>query len=226
MLIFVVSLLPKLLKMKKYIAVSLFAAFMLLIPYNLFSQSTTLNREFGLTLGGFTNFPANKHYLDDNIKVISLAPYVIIGKHEFYAGIVYPLKANGLNWGTKLDSRPGFVAGYKYYIFNKAGRENMYVNYSFQFLRFKGTPDVFPDMSYEINDYINNVISLGYVVYFDRQQRFGMYYSLGYVISQGSYNNNYDSPSGNLWNAQYIWDHINTNVGFSFKLKNFDRKTP
>jgi hypothetical protein len=217
--------------MKKY-TVSFLGAIFLLISYTSFSQSTALNREFGLAVGGFTNFPANKHYLDDNIKIISLTPYIIIGKHEFYAGILYPLNANGLYSGEKLNSRPGATAGYTFYIFNKAGRENMYVNYSFQYLRYKGPFDVYPDPGFspykftEKNTYINNVFSLGYVVYFDTQQRFGMYYSLGYVISQGGYQEYLNHNFRDQWTTQYIWDHINTNVGFSFKLKNFDKKAP
>lgn len=212
--------------MKKLILVSLIAVSLLLITTNSFSQSTSLTREFGLTVGGFTNFPANQHFLDDNIKVISLAPYVTVGKHQFYAGILYPLNANGLYSGAKLNSRPGATAGYTYYIFNKAGRENMYVNYSFQYLRFKG-PFVTPfDLELnEKNTYINNVFSLGYVVYFDSQQRFGMYYSLGYVISQGGYQE-YLTENNYHWTTRFAWNHINTNVGFSFKLKQFDKKVP
>jgi hypothetical protein len=218
--------------MKKYFPVSLLAALLLMISINLFSQSTALNREFGLTVGGFTNFPANKHYLDDNIKVVSLAPYIIVGKHEFYAGILYPLNAKGLYSGwfaeQKLIARPGATAGYKFYIFNKAGRENMYVNYSFQYLRFTGTfVGGINNFQWFETDYdINNVFSLGYVVYFDTQQRFGMYYSLGYVISQGSYKTTMEVPSYFPWKTKFIWNNVNTNVGLSFKLKSFDKKTP
>jgi hypothetical protein len=217
--------------MKNSILSFLGTILILSISSGLFSQSTALNREFGLTVGGFTNFPCNKHYLDDNIKVISLAPYIIVGKHEFYAGIIYPLRAYGLFNGIKLNSRPGALAGYKFYIFNKAGRENMYVNYSFQFLRFKGPYNTgpIPYTFIEKDYYMNNVFSLGYMVYFDSQQRFGMYYSLGYVISQGGYveYTKIINPTTHIpWSTEFILNNINTNVGFSFKLKSFDKKTP
>ena len=214
--------------MKKYITASVLAVSLLLISIGSFSQSIGLNREVGITLGGFTNFPSNQHFLDNNVKVISLAPYVTVGKHQFYAGILYPLNANGLYSGAKLNSRPGATAGYTYYIFNKAGRENMYVNYSFQYLRFTGTFVGGPShYQYFETDYdINNVFSLGYVVYFDTQQRFGMYYSLGYVISQGSYQSTMEAPTHFPWKTQFIWNNINTNLGFSFKLKQFDKKVP
>jgi hypothetical protein len=203
---------------------------LLLISFSSFSQSAGLTREVGLSVGGFTNFPCNQHYLDDNIKVISLAPYVTIGKHEFSVGILYPLPANGLFSAVKINGWPGATAGYKFYIFNKAGRENMYVNYTFQYLRFSGPFDVyselgsFPYKFTEKNTYINNVFSLGYVVYFDTHQRFGMYYSLGYVISQGGYQEYLGHTTNFPWTTRFSWNHLNTCLGFSFKLKGFDKK--
>jgi hypothetical protein len=44
-------------------------------------------QEFGITAGGFTNFPANKNYLKENISVFYIAPYLRIGRHEFTAGL-------------------------------------------------------------------------------------------------------------------------------------------
>jgi len=217
--------------MKKSILLFLTAILIFSVTSNSFSQSEGLTREFGLTAGAFTNFPCNKDYLNNNIKIFHLAPYVRIGRHEFYAGIVYPLNAKGLYSNENLDSRPGAFGGYKFYVFNPAGRENMYVNYAFQYLRFKGLWDnnPNPDNIVERNYYINNVFSLGYVVYFDTQQRFGMYYSLGYVISEGGYQTYASTIKTNpqrLWLTKFSWNHINTNVGLSFKLKCFDKKAP
>jgi hypothetical protein len=217
--------------MKNKIRFSLLAVILLIISISSFSQSTSLTREFGLTVGGFTNFPTNQHYIDDNIKVLSLAPYITVGKHQFYAGILYPLRANGLYSDKKIYSRPGATAGYTFYVFNKAGRENMYVNYSFQYFKFTGNFDAGPSpyTFIEKDIYINNVFSLGYVVYFDTQQRFGMYYSLGYVISQRGYQehpNTVDLKNPSAWWTEFSWNHFNTNFGFSFKLKQFDKKVP
>jgi hypothetical protein len=213
--------------MKKSILLFLTAILIFSVTSNLFSQSSDLHREFGLTTGAFTNFPCNKDYLNDNIKVINLAPYMRLGKHEIYAGAVYALKAKGIFSASNLNSHSGAFAGYKFYIFNPAGRENMYVNYAFQFLSFKGfdIPNLPDGRTIEKNDYINNVFSLGYVVYFDTQQRFGLYYTLGYVISLGRYQN-FASAFKNSWSTEYILNNLSTNVGLSFKLKSFDKKAP
>ena len=220
--------------MKKSIKVLLLAMLMPFFSNHLFAQDGGLKREFGLSVGGFTNFPVNQNYLKDNIKVVSLAPYVKVGKHEFYAGFLYPIKSPGLYSGANIHPQLSALAGYKFYLFNIAGRENLYLNYSFQYLRFRGiyeTKDPVTNHTIIYNDtptYINNVISLGYVVYFDRNQRFGFYYTLGYVISQISYlpYNWDDLRMDRIGHTEYIWNHLSTNIGLSFKLKSFDKKMP
>jgi hypothetical protein len=188
-----------------------------------------------LNAGAFTDFPCNQYYLKDNIKSISLAPYVRVGKHEFYAGMVCSIKKTNPTSTIKYDFRPGAFAGYTFYVFNPAGRENMYLNYSFQYLNFKeninfeGSHLYPPNTSYTIKNktsFINNVFSLGYVVYFDTQQRFGLYYTLGYVVSLNSIYNQSEAISLDERYSRFVWNNLCTNVGLSFKLKSFDKKAP
>ncbi len=191
----------------------------------LYAQEGGLKHEFGLTVGGFTNFPVNKNYLKENIKVISIAPYVRLNKHELYVGFLYPLKSPGLFSGSKITPSLSAIGGYKFYIFNNAGRENLFLNYSFQYLKYLGYYEKKdpitnkPIFLEETPSYINNVIGFGYVVYFDQQHRFGFYYTLGYVISQLTYVSDYwQYNSDKIWQTQYIWNHASTNIGFSFKF--------
>ena len=109
--------------MKKFIAILLTAQFMFIISCKLFSQSDPVLTEFGITAGAFTNFPANQNYLKETINVFYVAPFLRTGKHEFSAGIVYPLKTHGLYFNEdNINPRLGAVAGYKFYIFNIYGR--------------------------------------------------------------------------------------------------------
>ncbi len=217
--------------MKRFIAILLTAQFMFIISHKLFSQSNTIMQEFGITTGAFTNFPANQNYLKENISVFYIAPYLRTGKHEFSAGIVYPLKTHGLYFNdNNINPRLGAMAGYKFYIFNVYGRENLFVHYSFQYLRFIGGSDVYyiwNNQSYhwtETDTYINNVIGLGYNLFFDINERFGFYYTLDYVISQAGYKLGTPGFNDNFWATQYIWNNLSTNFGFSFKLNSLKKK--
>ncbi len=216
--------------MKKSIKVLLLAMLMPFLSNHLYAQDGGLKREFGLSVGGFTNFPCNESFWDDHTSAITLAPSVRVGKHEFYGGMLYPLNQGGLATGDQLISKPGAIAGYKFYLFNINGRENLYLNYSFQYLRFKGSytsSGTFNDLKvYENDTYINNVFSLGYVVFFDANQRFGFYYTLGYMISQASNKLGWESNHLDFWYSKYIWNNLSTNIGFGFKLKSFDKKMP
>jgi hypothetical protein len=201
--------------MKTFIASILAAMFMLTFLYKLFSQSEPVLKEFGITTGALSNFPANQNYFKDNMSVFYVAPFVRAGRHEFSAGLMYPLKAQGLYFNNAdLDPRLGATAGYKYYIFDPQGRENLFVHYCFQYLRYKGqvTDQTETDM------YINNVIGLGYNIFFDMNARFGFYYTLDYVITQNGYNIAEPGYTGNSWITKYVWNYLSTNIGFSFKL--------
>ena len=217
--------------MKKIIAILLTIQFMFIISHKLFSQSNSDMQEFGITAGAFTNFPADQNYLKENIKVFYIAPYLRMGKHEFSAGIVYPLEIHGLYFNNdNINPRLGATAGYKFYIFNVFGRENMFVHYSFQYLRFTGNYDKYDswsNQSYhwtETDTHINNVIGLGYNLFFDMNARFGIYYSLDYVISQTGYKLGTPGSNDNSWTTQYIWNNLSTNFGFSFKLTSLKKK--
>jgi len=105
--------------MKKFIAILLTVQFMFTISHKLFSQSNSDMQEFGITAGALTNFPANQNYLKEYINMFYVAPYLRTGKHEFSAGIVYPLKTHGLFFNDdNINPRLGAIAGYKFYIFN------------------------------------------------------------------------------------------------------------
>jgi hypothetical protein len=217
--------------MKKITVIALAAAFMLVLSANLISQSTPENQEFGITTGAFTNFPANENYLDESMSVFYLAPYVRTGKHEFSLGIVYQLEATGLFVGDhNINPMPGAMAGYKFYVFDILGRENMFIHYSFQYLRFRETYDRNYVWSYpqgpwtETDMYINNVIGLGYSLFFDHNERFGMYYILDYVISQRGYKITAADNSSSSWKTSYAWNNISTQIGFSFKLAPLKKK--
>ena len=197
----------------------------------LFSQSNSIDSEFGISAGVFTNFPANQNYLKENISVFYVAPYIRTGKHEFCAGLLYPLKANALSFTEdKISPRLGATAGYKFYIFDIYGRENMFIHYSFQYLRFSGSYDKnyggnIPPVQWKETDmYINNVIGLGYNIFFDDNERFGFYYTLDYVISQASYNLNTTGNSNSSWATNYIWNNISTGFGLLFKLTPLKKK--
>jgi hypothetical protein len=217
--------------MKRFIGILLTAQFVFLFSCELFSQTESVYKELGLDAGTFTNFPCNQHYLSQNITVFYVAPYVRAGQHEFSAGFAYPTQAYAL-FGTehKLDPCMGATAGYKWYIFNAAGRENLYVHYSFQYLRFRGSYDTYftgssnPVHWDETDMYINNVIGLGYNLFFDADARFGLFYSLDYVISQTSYNTNSQNSGVKTWTTQFAWNNISTNLGLLFKLTSFKKK--
>jgi len=215
--------------MKKHVLLFALAAIMLLGSINLYSQTNGLKREVGLVVGGFSNFALNKNYLKDNIKGLPyVAPYVRVGKHEFYGGLLWPFYETLSD--HYLNSRLSAIAGYKYYVFNPSGRENLFVNYSFQYLGFKGGYDNYPPAgipsihSTRTQFYINNIFSLGYVLFLDPNNRFGFYYTLGYIIARES--NKDESPFliPSSFSSRYLWNRLSTNIGFSFKLKGFDKK--
>jgi hypothetical protein len=217
--------------MKRFIAIILTLQIMLILSYKLFSQSSSDMQEFGTTAGAFTNFPANKDYLKKDIKVFYIAPYLRTGKHEFSAGIVYPLQTHGLFFtDNNINPCIGAIAGYKFYVFNVFGRENLFVHYAFQYLRFKGDKDLYinpdnqPVTMTETDVYINNVIGLGYNIFFDTDERFGFFYTLDYVISQTSYKTGTTGFKDNSWTTQYIWNNLSTNLGLSFKLTSLKKK--
>lgn len=203
---------------------------MLIFSLRLFSQSDCEIQEFGIITGALTNFPANQNYLKENITVFYLTPYVRTGKHEFSAGIVYPLSTQGLYFNdNNINPRLGAMAGYKFYIFNVLGRENLFVHYSFQYLRFGGNFDthILNNQPYhwtETDMCINNVIGLGYNLFFDYNERFGFYYTLDYVISQTGYKLSSSDVNNNSWATQYFWNHLSTNFGFIFKLGSLTKK--
>ncbi len=211
--------------MKKCLGVLFIIGFMCFIPHKLFSQSASDLQELGISVGGFTNFPANQHYLEENIGVFYATPYVRTGRHEFSAGILYPLSANALNnTAIKVKPLPGATAGYKFYVFNIFGRENMFIHYSFQYLMFRENYEVKIEsirmllQVTETDRYINNVIGLGYSLYFDENARFGLFYTLNYVISQSGYKVVQDGGGAGTWTTKVAWNNLSTNIGLTFKL--------
>ncbi len=217
--------------MKNYISGLTIMVIMLSVSNNLWSQSSDVNNEFGITAGAFNNFPANQNYLKENISVFYLAPYVRTGHHEFSAGIVYPLQTHALYYSdSKIDSRLGAIAGYKFYIFNIYGAENLFIHYSLQYLRFSGSFDRQNELNNqtytgtETDMYINNVIGLGYNLFFDSNERFGFYYTLDYIISQRGYNLGAPGFTSNVWASQFVWNNLSTQVGFIFKFISLNKK--
>ena len=216
--------------MKRFIAAFLTILLILVFSPELFPQSNSIESEFGISAGAFTNFPANQNYLKENISVFYVAPYIRTGKHEFSAGILYPVKTQALYFSEdKINPRLGATAGYKFYIFDIYGRENMFIHYSFQYLRFSGSYDKYysgslnPYQRTEKDMYINNVIGLGYNLFFDNNERFGFYYTLDYVISQAGYN--LSTPHSNSsWATNYIWNNISTGFGLLFKITPLKKK--
>jgi len=218
--------------MKRLIAILLTAPCLFLYSQDLFSQSSSGIQEFGIDAGALTNFPANQDYQKKNMSMLYLSPYVRTGRHEFSAGLIYPLTTHGLVFNDQnINPRLGATAGYKFYIFNVLGRENLFVHYMFQYLRFKGNYDTYYSWSpepyhwTETDMYINNVIGFGYNLFFDAGERFGFYYTLDYVISQAGYRLGAPASTGNIWYTQYIWNKLSTNVGFSFKITSLKKKT-
>jgi hypothetical protein len=219
--------------MKKTIRILPVVLFVILISYKLFSQADPVNQELGITVGGLTNFPANSNNLKDDINMLYVAPYVRVGQHEFSAGVVYPLTAHALYFNENnntISPRPGAIARYKFYLWNAAFRENLFVHYSFQYLRFKGDYDVTylgspqPPRWTEKDMYINNVIGIGYNVFFDTDARFGLYYTLDYVISQRGFHTGPPDNTGDTWVTSYVWNNLSTHIGFSFKLTSLNKK--
>jgi hypothetical protein len=211
--------------MSSFIKFILIAYVLVGISDKIYAQPDEIHKEFGIMAGAFGNFPASKDYLDKNIKSFYIAPYIRAGRHEFLAGLLYPLKTDALFYpDSSINSRPGFTAGYKFYIFNPEGRENLFIHYSFQYLRFKGTygKDYGGGIGVlsvtEKDMYINNVIGLGYHIFFDMNGRFGLYYILDYVISQTGYKTDQSAFSNDMWRSDFIWNNLSSNVGFIFKL--------
>ena len=197
----------------------------------LFSQSGDISNEFGISVGEFTNFPCNKNYRKQDMTVFYVSPYVRVGRHEFSAGPVYELPYKALNFSDhKLSPCSGVIAGYKFYIFKPDGIENLFIHYAFQYLRFRGNLDItFSDGSTqpwtEKDTYINNVIGLGYNVYFDSNERFGFFYTLDYVISQTSDQLAGPAYTSDSWTTRYVWNNLSTHLGFTFKLTPLKKKT-
>ena len=204
---------------------------MAIFSQTIYAQTDEVKQDFGITLGGFTNFPANQNYLTDYMSIVYVAPYIQVGRHEFSVGMTYPVSSQALFFQeNNVNPYPGAIASYKFYVFNPYGRENMFIHYSFQYLRFKRGFEVpassaLPaDYWTESDMYINNVIGLGYNIYFDMEERFGLYYTLDYVISQTSYNLHSSTVSNHNWNTQYVWNNISTHIGFIFKLTPLKKK--
>ncbi|MEI6886433.1 MAG: hypothetical protein WCO02_18230 [Bacteroidota bacterium] len=217
--------------MKKLIETFLITLFFVTFSQTLYSQADQVKQDFGISVGGFTNFPANQNYLTDYMSVMYVAPYIQVGRHEFSVGMTYPVSTQALFFQENdVNPYPGAIASYKFYVFNPYGRENMFIHYSFQYLRFKRGFEVpassaLPaDYWTETDMYINNVIGLGYNIYFDMEERFGLYYTLDYVISQTSYNLHSSTVSNHNWNTQYVWNNISTHIGFIFKLTPLKKK--
>jgi hypothetical protein len=210
--------------MKRIIFIFLASQFLISLSTELFSQNDTYTPELGLTAGAFTNFPANENYLKENISVFYVAPYVRAGRHEFSAGITYPLKTEAIYFTPdNINPRPGAIIGYKFYVFNIYGRENMFIHYAFQCLRFKGSYTEVQGSSQhydpveETDLYFNNAIGLGYNLFFDNNARFGFFYFLDYVFSMSAYHNNYGYEDHD-WTTNHYWNRISTGIGLSFKL--------
>jgi hypothetical protein len=72
--------------------------------------------------------------------------------------------------------------------------------------------------------YINNVIGLGYNLFFDMDERFGLYYILDYVISQAGYRVGTPDANDDSWTTQYIWNNLSTHFGLSFKVTSIKKK--
>lgn len=217
--------------MKNHIKYLIASVIIVAVSLQVFAQDDEFKQDFGITIGGFTNFPANENYLKDYMSIIYVAPYIQVGRHEFSVGVTYPFSTKALFFNDNtISSRIGAVAGYKFYVFNPYGRENLFIHYAFQYLRFKGAYDassssgIPPGNWTETDMYINNVIGLGYNLYFDMEERFGLYYILDYVISQTSCNLNSSAVSSHNWNSQYVWNNISTQIGFVFKLTPLKKK--
>jgi len=217
--------------MKRFIAIFLSAQFIFFFSGHLFSQSSSGLQEFGIDAGALTNFPATQDYQKKDMSMLYVAPYVRTGRHEFSAGFISPLMTKGLFFNdNNMNPRLGAMAGYKFYIFNAEGRENLFVHYMFQYLRYKGGYDLYsgsgaqPAHGIETDMYINNVIGLGYNLFFDANERFGFYYTLDYVISQTGYRLEAPANTDKYWATQYVWNKLSTNVGFSFRITSLKKK--
>jgi len=216
--------------MKKIVVILLAAVFLSAFSAKLHAQQDPIKQDFGISAGGFSNFPANQHYMTDLKSVVYVSPYVQVGRHEFSLGIAVPVAINGLYFSDdNINPSPGFIAGYKFYVFNPYFRENMFIHYSFEYLRYKSTYNkvLNGDESRpytETDMYINNVIGLGYNVYFDMDGRFGLYYILDYLISQNSYKLNGDIPNAGTWMTNYVWNNLSTHIGLTFKITSLRKK--
>jgi hypothetical protein len=218
--------------MRKVVVLLFISQLIVLLPGKLFPQSDKGMKEFGITTGGLSNFPANKNYMTDYYSMVYIAPYVRAGQHEFSAGITLPLSTKALYFtDDKIDPRPGFTAGYKFFLFDIGGQENLFIHYMFQYLRFKGSYDKsYPGINQtyhwtETDMYINNVIGLGYNLFFDSHRRFGLYYTLDYVITQQGFKLiDPNSNSGSGWLTNYIWNNLSTHFGLIFKITSLNKK--
>jgi hypothetical protein len=193
--------------MKRVIVLLLTGQFMVILSHKLYSQSNSDMQELGITTGGFTNFPANQDYLTKSMSAFYIAPYVRIGQHEFSAGFLFPLQTEPLFINEdNIAPRLGAIAGYKFYVFNVYGRENLFIHYSFQYIRFSGSYDSYSGVS----QYDPWTV--------------GLNYTLDYVISQAGYKVGSQYYSGNIWNTEYIWNNLSTHVGLIFKLTSLKKK--
>ncbi|MEI8005999.1 MAG: hypothetical protein WCI48_07315 [Bacteroidota bacterium] len=216
--------------MKTIVALIMSVVILLAFSANLQAQQDPIKQDFGISAGGFSNFPANQHYMTDLKSVVYVSPYIQVGRHEFSLGFAYPVAINAMFFSDdNINPSPGFIAGYKFYVFNPYFRENMFIHYSFEYLRYKSTYNkvLTGDVSKpytETDMYINNVIGLGYNVYFDSDGRFGLYYILDYLVSQNSYKINGEIPNAGNWMTNYVWNNLSTHIGLTFKLTSLRKK--
>ena len=58
----------------RFMGILLIVLFVFTTSSTVFSQSSAVNKEFGVTAGAFTNFPANKNYLKENNWCVLYSP--------------------------------------------------------------------------------------------------------------------------------------------------------
>ncbi|MFH2142015.1 MAG: hypothetical protein ABIJ97_06320 [Bacteroidota bacterium] len=196
--------------MKNALLIVLTVLLIIINSYMIFPQTDSDSIGYGINSGAFIDFHVQRNY-EQLYGAAYISLYVKSYKHEIAAGINYPYKAEGESSYEYLHPRIGVTINFNYYLLKNPRITNIYINYSFQNLRFKGDYIyITPHATYyhtEVNTFYNSTFGLGFTCSFDKNHRTGFYCVLGYLIKYS------DSHKRMSWH-----DYQCFNLGFRFKL--------
>jgi hypothetical protein len=190
---------------------------------NIYAQSD--NRiKFSITTG----FLLNLDYEYDNQYAGYIIPSARIDRHEFYIG---PL-VNERQFNAKFKPSIGGLTGYRFYLEKNEKVLNVFVQYSFQFMRYEYiynssyNSNVIISFPYQAeqekwrDNVINNVIGYGLKIYLNKTKTFSFDHTIGYSIILYSDKNKNNHFASN----EFSWSGINLTGGFCYRFHSLKKE--